>query len=111
MHVIANPCLRVWNIREYKIYYIPVPLSLLPRSLDIIYTYNNRPSSKLSSPIFWDNPRFPYLVPFIKVSPNQVILREGNRKNMIYCYFCVLVFVYIKDSIPVYIKLEKVSVF
>jgi hypothetical protein len=48
---------------------------------------------------------------YIKISPNQAIIRGGSRKNIVYRYFYVLVSVYIKDNIPVYIKLEKVFVF
>jgi hypothetical protein len=49
-------------------------LSLLPRFPDIVYTYNNRLSSELSPPVFWDNPRLLYLMLWIEVSPNQAIL-------------------------------------
>jgi hypothetical protein len=88
-----------------------IPLSLLPRFPDIIYTYSSRPSSKLSPLIFWDNPRLPYLMLYIEVSLNQVILRGGNRKNMVYRYLYILVSVYIRDNILIYVKPEKVFVF
>jgi hypothetical protein len=86
-------------------------LSLLPRFPDIIYTYNSRLSSEFSSPIFWDNPRFLYLILYIKVSFNQVILWRNNQKNIVYYYFYILVSIYIKNNIPVHIKLKKVFVF
>jgi hypothetical protein len=88
-----------------------MPLSLLPRFSDIIYTCNSRPSSELSPFIFWDNPRLLHLMLYIEVSPNQVILRGGNRKNIIYRYFYVLVSIYVKNNIPVYVELEKVFIF
>jgi hypothetical protein len=90
---------------------MPILLSLLPRFPDIIYTYNNRPSSELSLPVFWDNPRLLYLMLYIEVSLNQVILRGGSRKNIVYCYFYILVSIYIKNNIPVYIKLKKIFIF
>jgi hypothetical protein len=82
-------------------------LNLLPRLLDIIYTYNNRSSSEFSPLIFWDNPWFLYLILYIKISLNQIIFRGGNQKNVVYCYFYILVFIYIKNNIFVYIKLKK----
>jgi hypothetical protein len=90
---------------------MPILLSLLPRFPNIIYTYNGRSSSELSPLVFWDNPRLLYLMLYIKISPNQVILRGDNRKNIVYCYFYILVFIYIKDNILVYIKLKKVFIF
>jgi hypothetical protein len=90
---------------------MPILLSLLPRFPDIIYTCSSRLSSELSPLVFWDNPRLLYLMLYIEISPNQVILRGGSRKNVVYRYFYVLVFIYIKNNIPVYVKLEKVSIF
>jgi hypothetical protein len=57
---------------------MPILLSLLPRFADIIYTYNNRLSSELNSLVFWDNPRLLYLMLYIEISPNQIILRGDN---------------------------------
>jgi hypothetical protein len=88
-----------------------IPLSLLPRFPDIIYTYNSRPSSELSPFIFWDNPRLLYLILYIEISPNQAILRGGSRKNVVYRYLYVLASIYVKDSVLVHVKLEKVFVF
>jgi hypothetical protein len=86
-------------------------LNLLPRFPDIIYTYNSRSSSKFSLFIFWDNPRLLYFILYIEISLNRIILRGSNQKNIVYRYFSILVFIYIKDNILVYIKLKKVFVF